>query len=151
MTEQYQRAGLQIYQAIAFDRLSIDFQQGTRGVESHSPAAMIEFVRNAKGHRFVMPIEEQQEIRVLGALSMIVANFRGGAVHEHTESAHPAAVFPVLAFHAFAVGPEPNDVFVRMLCVLIMIVECAAVKIRMPLAIADHATREFEELGLRRN
>src|ERR1700722_4012041 len=103
---------------------------------------MIELVRNSEGNRLVMRIEKQQKIRILGALRLSVANFGCRAVHEHAECAHPSAVFPIRTLHALAVGTKPDNVFVRMLGVRIMIIEHAAMEIRMLLAILNHPLRE---------
>src|ERR1700722_10463982 len=106
---------------------------------------MIELVRNSEGNRLVMRIEKQQKIRILGALRLSVPNLGCRAVHEHAEGAHPTAVFPILALHALAVRAKPDNVFVRMLGVGIMVIEHAAVEIRMLLPVLDHALRELQK------
>ena len=93
-----------------------------------------------------MSVQQQEKIRVLGALPRAVADFRRGAVQEHAHRSHPAAVLPVLAVHALSVGAEPDDVLVRMRRVRIMVVERVAVEIRVLLSITHDATGEFEKI-----
>src|ERR1700744_6470729 len=146
MTEQDHGAGREIDQPVALHGLLVDLQRGPRGVECDLPASVIKLVRYPESDRLMMRIHEQKKIRVLGALSLSVPNLGCSPVHEHAERAHPAAVFPVLALHALAVRAEPDDVLVRMLGVRIVVIERAAVKVWVLLAVLDHPLREPEEL-----
>src|SRR5258708_20086642 len=90
-------------------------------------------------------VEEQQKVRVLGALSPAVPYLGRHAVDEHAESTHPAAVLPVLRHHPLAVRSEPDDILIGMLRFGIAVVEDIAMKIRMLFAILDHSPREFQK------
>src|SRR6202049_1114775 len=107
-------------------------------------------MRNAKRHGLVVGVEEQQKICVLGTLSLAIANLRRQTIDEHAESAHPAAVLPILGHHPLAVRSEPDDVLVPVPGLGIAIEEGIAMEIRMLLAVADHALREFQKRRARR-
>ena len=93
-------------------------------------------------------IEKQQEIRVFRALSVIIANFGSGTVHEHAECSHPAAVLPILVLHAFTVRPEPHDIFGRMLGVRISIIKGVPVKVGMFFSVLADAPGKVQEFRL---
>src|SRR5882762_11945317 len=131
MAEKDERARGEAHQSISLYRLVLRGQGRARRVEGHLPPRRIELVGNAKRHRFVMGVEEQQKARILGALPLAVAYLGRSAVEEHAESAHPAAVLPVLRHHPLAVGPEPDDVLVGMLRLRVAVVERIAMKIGM--------------------
>src|SRR5580658_11007441 len=92
-----------------------------------------------------MCVQQNQKIFVLGAIPGAVADFRGGAVQEHAERAHPAAVLPILGAHPLAVCAKPDDVLVGMRSVGVIVVKGIAVEIRVLLAVLDHALGEIEK------
>ena len=75
MAEQHEGALCEIDQPVALHRFLADFQGRPRGVERDLPSGVIELMRDTEGDRLVMSVEQQQEIGVLGALSVRVAEF----------------------------------------------------------------------------
>src|SRR5579885_1470909 len=134
MTQKHKRARSDIHQTAAFDTLLVGLELRASRVECDAPAAGIKLMRNAKRHRLMVGVQQQQKILVLRRPARTVAYLRGAAVQEHSEGAHPAAILPILRLHALAVGTEPDGVLVRMMGFGVMVVESEAMEVRMCLA-----------------
>src|ERR1700693_4166466 len=145
MTEQDERSSRHFDHAVSLYEFALYGQVRTRRIECHFPPGMIELIRNPEGHRLMVRVQQQQEVLVLRAPTLAVANLRRHPVEKHAERAHPPADFPVVGLHALAIRPEPNDVLVRMNRLRVVVIERKAMKVRMLLAVPVHPFNELEE------
>src|SRR5882672_11509552 len=65
MAEHDERPRRHVDDPVSLDDFPLHGQVRTRGVERDSPARMIQLIRDAKRHGFMMGVQQQQEVLVL--------------------------------------------------------------------------------------
>ena len=117
-----------------------------RGIEQHLPAGTAVF-RQLERNRFVMRVEQHQEVFVAHRPAALVGFAQRPACQIHAEAAREVLA-PLVVGHLAALGPQPRNVLYAQAAHRMSLVEVAPPEHRVRPAQRDDALREREQLAL---